>query len=125
MTGGAVARHRIRGVDGFTLVEALIASLVLAIVTAACALPLVAAAQQTQEADRLKYAVELGQALMDEIMARPVMDSRVNDTVPGPSEIETSRKAFLNVDAFNGFTEFGSAAPIDYEGAAMSGIALQ
>lgn len=100
------------------------ASTVLAIVSASCMLPLVAAGRQAQEADRLKYAVEIGQALIEEITARPVVDSRVSDTVLGPSAMETSRKAYLNVDAFNGFTESGQPLQ-DYEGATMAGTALQ
>jgi len=101
-----------------------LASVVLAIVAAACTLPMISAAQDASAADRLKYAVEFGQALMQEIVARPVADARVTDTVPGPSPIETSRKAYLNVDAFNGLTEFG-AGLTDYEGATMAGATLQ
>jgi prepilin-type N-terminal cleavage/methylation domain-containing protein len=94
-----------RGRRGFTLAEVLLASTILAIVSAAATLPILAGEQYRQEADRLKHASELGRALMDEILARPVQSTQVPDTLLGPSAIETSREKFLNVDAFAGYSE--------------------
>lgn len=101
------------------------AALVLSIVASSVMLPLLAAASRNDEAVRLKYAVELAQALIDEIAARPLQDSRVSDTVLGPSASETSRKAYVNVDAFDGFSESSDKILRDYEGAAVAGDAMQ
>jgi len=81
------------------------ASVVLAIVAASATLPVIAGVQNIQEAERLRHAVEIGQALMDEIRARPFGDVRVPDKTRGPSGLEISRLSFLNVDAFHGFSE--------------------
>lgn len=102
---GNLSRRRGPGLGGFTLAEALVASLVMAIVAASATLPLVAGEQQRQEADKLKYAVQIGQALMAEVLARPLATAAVADKVLGPSGLETSRKAYLNVDAFHGYQE--------------------
>ena len=121
--GPATQAVRLRPLDrpAFTLAEALMASVVLAIVAASCTLPLTAAAKQLADAEQLRYATELGQALIDEIAARPVTDARVADKVPGPSALETSRKAYLNTDAFNGFAESSDKVARDYEGTAIAG----
>ncbi len=101
------------------------AALVLAITAGSVMLPMLAAAERNDEAVRLKYAIELGQALLDEIAARPVQDSRVSDTTLGPSAAETSRKAYVNVDAFDGFSESSDKILRDYESAAVAGDAIQ
>ena len=124
MPGGATTRMMRRGRGGFTLAEALLASVVMATVATSCMLPLLASAQQVQESERIKYATELGQALMEEISARAVSDARVSGTVLGPGPGETSRKAYCNVDAFHGLSETTDGVLRDYEGAAVAGSAL-
>lgn len=118
------ARGGRQGLGGFTLAEALLASVVLAVVSAAASLPILAAAENAREAERLRYATEMGQALIDEILARPLVDTRVGDRTLGPSAAETSRKAYVNVDAFNGLTE-SSLKPADYTGAAVGDATVQ
>jgi Tfp pilus assembly protein PilV len=91
--------------SGFTLAEALIATTVLAIVSATAALPFAAGMQQTNEAAKLEQAAALGQAMMEEILARPFFQPGNTTAVPGPGAGETSRPLFDNVDAFDGYAE--------------------
>lgn len=93
---------------GFTLVEALLATTVLAIVSASAALPFVAGVHQANEAARLEQAVALGQALMEEILTRPVLDPTGRGATPGPESGETARNLFDNIDDFHGYTEQSS-----------------
>jgi len=97
-------RHR-QGPAGFTLAEALIASVVMAIVAAYALMPVLAAEQNRLAADRLKTAVQAGQAMMDEVLARPVQATGLADNGLGPAPGETSRKSFQTVDAFAGYSE--------------------
>lgn len=90
---------------GFTLVEALLATTVLAIVSASAALPFVAGVHQANEASRLEQAVALGQAMMEEILTRPVLDPTGRGATPGPESGETARNLFDNIDDFHGYTE--------------------
>lgn len=90
---------------GFTLIEALIAASILAIVSATAALPFAAGLQQTNEAARLEQAVALGQAMMEEILARPFFDPSDPNASLGPELGETSRMDFNNIDDFHGFAE--------------------
>jgi prepilin-type N-terminal cleavage/methylation domain-containing protein len=90
---------------GFTLAEALIATSVLAIVSATAALPFAAGMQQTNEAAKLEEAVALGQAMMEEILARSFFQPGNRVASPGPDAGETSRPLFDNLDAFDGYAE--------------------
>ncbi len=90
---------------GFTLVEALLASTVLAIVAVTAALPFTAGVQHAQEAGSLERAVELGEALMEEVLARPFVAADEGSTSPGPDGDDTSRDKYDNVDDFHGFSE--------------------
>lgn len=93
---------------GFTLAEALIATTVLAIVSASASLPFVAGVHQAKEAARLEHAVALGQAMMEEILTRPVLDPTNRGATPGPESGETARNLFDNIDDFHGYTEQAS-----------------
>jgi prepilin-type N-terminal cleavage/methylation domain-containing protein len=89
----------------FTLVEALLASTILAVVAASAALPFAAGVQQAQEAARLEQAVALGQAMMEEVLARPFFEPGNSTPAPGPDSGETARTLFDNIDDFHGFSE--------------------
>lgn len=106
--------RRPQGPAGFTLAEALLASVVMAIVAGFALTPIIAAEQNRMAADRLKHAVALGQGLMDEVLARPSVAPGLADNGIGPAPGETSRKAFQTVDAFAGYSESGTGA-LDYE----------
>jgi type II secretory pathway pseudopilin PulG len=90
---------------GFTLAEALMASTILAIVSASAALPFSAGVQQANAAARLEQAVAVGQALMEELLTRPVLDPTGRVATLGPESGETSRDKFDNIDDYNGYTE--------------------
>jgi len=98
---GDAARAR----GGFTLAEALIASTVLAIVSATASLPFAAGVQQVDEAAKLEQAVALGQAMMEEILARPFFEPDERIASPGPEPDETARELFNNIDDFHGYAE--------------------
>lgn len=90
---------------GFTLIEALIASTILAVVAASAALPFVAGTQQVQESAKLENAVALGEALMEEILARPFFEEGQRTATPGPEADETRRDLFDSIDDFHGLSE--------------------
>lgn len=94
-----------RGRRAVSIVEALLASTVLAIISAAAVLPFTAGIQHTQEAAKLEEAVALGQALMEEILARPFVgpDGAVYNPGPGPGE--TSKPLYDEIDDFDGYSE--------------------
>jgi len=98
-------RRRARRRPAFSLAEALIASTILAIVTASASLPFAAGVQQANEAARLEQAVAQGQALMEEVMGRPFFEPSSRTPAPGPDSGETTRELFDNIDDFNGYTE--------------------
>jgi len=90
---------------GFTLAEALLAATVLAVVGATAMWPFLAGVQQAAEAAKLEQAVALGQALMEEILARPFTDPNDKTNVLGPEPGESSRAQFDNIDDFHGLDE--------------------
>jgi len=92
---------------GFSLAEALLASTILAITAAAAALPFAAGTQNAQAALELEQAVELGDALMDEILARPFLAPADPTVALGPDAGETFRKYYNAIDDFHGLTEQG------------------
>ena len=99
---------RVNGVTarpGFTLAEGLLASMILAIVSASAVLPFLAGSQQVSAAAELEQATAYGQALMEEILARPFSDPDGSPAVAGPETGESSRNLFDNIDDFHGYTE--------------------
>lgn len=103
----------------FTLVEALLASTVLAIAAASAAFPYAAGVQRTNEAARLEQAVALGQSLMEEILGRPFYEPGFRWPAPGPGPGETSRPLFDNLDDFDGYSE-AQTGPRDYQNNAIT-----
>ncbi len=91
--------------SAFSLVEALLATTILAIVAAAAALPFAAGTQQIQEAAEFEHAVALGEALMEEILARPFFEYGDWGVPPGPGVADSSRDIFSNVADFHGLDE--------------------
>ncbi len=95
------ARHHVRGL---TLVEALVASTLLAVVAASATLPFASGMQHVNEAARLELAGFLGQAMMEEILARPFFTPDDRTPSPGPDAGKT-RDLFDNIDDFHGYAE--------------------
>ncbi len=89
----------------FTLAEALLATTVLAIVAATASLPFAAGLRQANEAADLEQAVALGQAMMEEVLARPFFEHDDPIASPGPEVGETSRDLLDNIDDFHGYSE--------------------
>ncbi len=88
---------------GFTALEALIATAILAFLTAAVSGALMAGRAQSQLARDTLSASFLAQALMDEIMRLPFNDPNGYVTM-GPDSNET-RTTFNNIDDYSGFTD--------------------
>lgn len=110
---------------GFTLVEALLASTILAIVAASVSLPFVAVAQQMNASAEIDTAVRLGEELMEEILARPFYAPGETEPLPGPEASEKARRYYNAVDDFKNYTEYkGSGVKRhveDYSGAVITG----
>ena len=85
--------------------EALLASTILAIVASAAVLPLAAGVQQVNAAAELEQATALGEAMMEEVLARPFFEPGQPGPDPGPDVSETNRKDFKSIDDFAGFSE--------------------
>ena len=117
---GPFANGARRSSGGFTLAEAVIATAVLAIVSATAALPFAAGMQQTNEAARLEEATALGQAMMEEILSRSFFQPGNRVASPGPGSGETSRPLFDNLDAFDGYAESDHVLR-DYRSTPVSG----
>ena len=69
---------------GFTLLEALLASTILAIVASSALLPLAAGVQQVNAAADLEQATALGEAMMEEVLARPFFEPGQTSPTLGP-----------------------------------------
>ena len=95
------------------------ATTILAIIATGAALPFIAGTQQIQHAAKLEQAVGFGEALMEEILARPFYESDVRLASPGPGAGETSRDLYNNMDAFDGLTE-SSGGLRDFQNTAVT-----
>ena len=90
---------------GVSLAEALLASTILAVVGATATYPFVAGTQQVTESAKTEEAVALGQALMEEILARPFFEEGSTTPSPGPDAGETDRSLYKSIDDFHGVSE--------------------
>ncbi len=108
----------------FTLAEALLATTILSVVAATALLPFAAGLQNTQEAIKFEQAVELGEALMEEVLARPFFAPSSTAKSPGPDSGESSRKLYNEIDDFHGLSEYNAisqkATLVDYAGDELS-----
>lgn len=113
-------RHR--KPNGFTLLEALMASAVLAFVVAAVAQAIAVGHRETDTVIKRLRGTALAEALMEEILSKPYNDPQGGVT-PGPEAGETGRTGRDNIDDFNGFSESantladvqGTAYPSDWQ----------
>lgn len=103
-----------------SIVEALLAAMVMAIVASTAMLPFAAGMQNIQEANKLERAISLGQGLMEEILARPfdVVSSSVTRTAPAAGEKDRSQ--YSTVKQFNGYSESDKEAR-NYKGDMIAG----
>lgn len=84
---------------GLTLIEALLAAVVLSMAITAVTMPFTAGAQASAEDARATLAVNLAQDLMEEILAQPFRDP------DGSNDGETSRTAWDDIIDYNGYVE--------------------
>lgn len=101
---------------GLTLVEALLAAMILAFSAVAVSQALLAGHQQTQAALHHRRATDLADALMEEILRLPYNDPD-GASSPGPEAGETSRLLYDNIDDYHGFSETAGSVT-DVAGAA-------
>lgn len=91
---------------GITLLESLMAATVLSIVATSALLPFTAGASHALAAIRLQKATAYGQAMMEEVLARPFYGPDGTTNPPGPdTAFEDRRHRYDDLDDFNGFTE--------------------
>ena len=96
--------RRFRNQRAFTLPEVLAASVVIALAVAAITQVIVAGQMQAYDGVRGMRAADLGESLLDEILALPY-DDPDGASNPGPEAGETNRTLFDNADDFHGYTE--------------------
>ncbi len=97
-------RHGERCPAGFTLVESLLAAVVLMTAILAITLPFAAGARAEQIDARMCLAVNLAQEMMEEILSKPFDDPQ-GASLPGPETGETRRGRFDNIDDYHGYSE--------------------
>ena len=89
----------------FTLIEALLTAVVLAMAVTAILMPFNAGAQNEASDARRTLAVSLAQEMMEEILAKPFEDPQGHAFSPGPDGDERSRASFDNVDDYHNYNE--------------------
>ena len=89
----------------FTLIEALLAAVILAMAIMAITMPFTVGAQNEQEDARRSLAVSLAQEMMEEILSKPFEDPDGHTYTCGPDPGEPWRSKFDNIDDYDGYTE--------------------
>lgn len=102
--GSARAPTRRRRLRALTLLEGLIASVILAMVVVAVSQAVLAAQMQTADGVHRARAIELAEAMMDEIVRLPYDDPN-GASNPGPESGELARTGWDNLDDYHGLTE--------------------
>ena len=101
---------------GLTLLESLIAAVLLAVVAGSVIAPFTAGAQNNAQEARQTLAVSLAQGLMEEVLSKAFSD-------PDGSEAgETGRSAWDDMMDYNGYKEVEGAI-VSADGAALTGSA--
>jgi len=110
-----------------TLMEALLASSMLAMGASAILLPFSAGAQSEAEDARRTVALYLGRELMEEILSKPFDDPQ-GSTAVGPDAGETSRALFDNIDDYDRYKDgYGQSISsiVGMNGQTIEGIAVE
>ncbi len=98
---------------GFTLIEVLLASAILAFAVIAISFAVSSGQAHTHNALHELRALSLAEALIEEIAALPYVDPD-GDSAAGPDAGEADRWSFDNCDDFHGYTEaLGQALDVD------------
>jgi prepilin-type N-terminal cleavage/methylation domain-containing protein len=104
--------------QGFTLIEAMMAVVVLGIAAASLLLPFISGATVRAEGVNRTLAARLASDLMEEILRLPFHDPSgpSSDYNPGPESGENTPSKFDNIDDYDGYTESqGQVTNVDWE----------
>ena len=104
-----------RRAPGFTLIEVIIAIVIVGISLTAVMSVFIVTAQHSADPMARQQAQMIAEAYLDEILLKRFYDPDSNSVCPGP---EGSRSAFDNVCDYNGLSQ----APTDQTGAAISAL---
>ena len=96
--------HYGTGRRGFTLIEAMMAVMVLGIAAASVLLPFISGAAVRAEGINRTLAARLASDLMEQILRLPFHDPDGGSSV-GPEPGETGPSSFDNIDDYHGYTE--------------------
>ncbi len=110
-----------------TLMEALLASTMLAMGASAVLLPFSVGAQSETEDARRTFALYLGRELMEEIISKPFDDPAGGGGL-GPDGGESSRALFDNIDDYNGYEDgYGKSISrlVGMNGQIINGAAIE
>ena len=88
----------------FTLVEVLLASIILSLAVGAITQSISTGHQQSSDALHSLRGVALAEALLEEVLGKPYADPN-GTSAAGPESGETTRQMFDNMDDFHGYTE--------------------
>jgi hypothetical protein len=107
-----------------TLIEAMLASTLLAMSASAVLLPFSVGAQSEAEDARRTTALYFGRELMEEIVSKPFDDPQGDEGV-GPDSGEISREYFDNIDDYHGYLDgYGrSKGMVGMEGQTIGNLA--
>ena len=97
-------RRTSRAAAGLTLLESLLAAVLLAAAVSSIVWPFAVCARNDQVADRSTVAGALVQEMIEEILAQPFDDPQ-GATELGPESDENGREDFDNVDDYHGYRE--------------------
>jgi len=93
---------------GLTLIEALLAGVVLSICVVGVCGQLSVSYQQTIVLNQNATALALAGQLLDEIASKPLLDPTTNSTTPVTSPMSGPRSAFTGAGDYNLYTDTGS-----------------
>ncbi len=94
---------------GFTLVESLIASVVLAVAVVGIAGTLAASYQQAKDQVSISESTSLARQLMEEISAKPFAVAAGDTNFPGYSAANTGRTNYDDVSDYHGYTDVSTS----------------
>jgi Tfp pilus assembly protein PilV len=95
-----------RAAMGFTLIEALIAAVILAAAVGAMVAPMSATYIQTRTIQQTNIALSMAQQLLDEVVSRHYADPTDASVVTlGPDSAESGRATFDNMDDYHGYQD--------------------
>lgn len=86
------------------MVEALVATAILAVVVMAISMALAAGHMESRQGDRSWHGARLAEELMEYVLSRPYYDPQ-GPSAPGPEADETTVDQFDNMDDFHGYVE--------------------